>query len=419
MNTVVNKENSFIRAMSGLLGVNKRSSDVVTSSNFWSQFGFGATTTAGKKITTHTALKLSAVYCAVEVLSNSVASLPVTIEKLEGSNRETLTNHPLASLLADQVNSYLTSFQFRKIMMRSLLLRGNAYALIVRDPRTGNTLRLQYCDPSEVAVRHLRATDEIVYTYRGTAYLSSDIIHLKINSDMGIVGRSVLTYAADNMGVSLSAMEFGSTTYENKGMTQGVIETDKQMNGQDGTDPKAAIARGFRGQMQVQDPYRVVVLDEGMKYKPITIKPEESQFLEAYKGGIQDIARWFNVPPHLLMDLTNANYSNMYQMDLSFLQRGVLPYVIQHEKEYSLKLLSFRESEENTRVNFDENALLRTDPKTKGEYLRAMVLSGLWSQNEGRVESGKNAKEGEQYDALLQPVNMQNQQQVEKNLKDE
>lgn len=416
----ISTTSSFVtRGFASLMGVQTRASSTTSSSNsalFPMLFGGAATTSAGKKVSVSSALRLSAVYCAVEVLSNALAMLPGTVEQRTGDNRNTLDNHPLMAILNKEVNSYLTSYQFRKIMMRSLLLKGNAFAFIIRNPQSGALVRLQYVDQSLVTCRYNETQDQIVYYYKGTSYSPQDIIHLKINTHNGIMGRSVIQNAADSLGVSLSALEFGSSAYGAKGLQMGVIESDMQ-----GIKPenKIALAQGFRAQMSVQDPNRVAVLDEGMKYKKIAISPQESQFLDAYTNGIEDIARWFNVPPHKLMHLTNANYSNIYQMDLSFLSSGVQPYVIDFEKELSFKLLSLRERASNTYVNLNENALLRMDPKMRGEYLRAMVLSGVYTPNEARVEAGKNPKKGTGYDDLLTPVNVQGQSQIQKTLQDE
>lgn len=410
----------ILRSFASITGVETRGGAVrgtdLKSGIFPFLLGSAATTDAGKRVGIEASLKLSAVYCAVEVLSNSMAMLPVTVEQRSGDNRDTLENHPLLQILNNQVNSYLTSFQFRKIMMRSLLLRGNAYALIVRNEQSGSLERLQYVDPGLVYVSWNEVTDQISYHYRGKDYSPQDIIHLKINSHNGVLGRSIIHYAADSLGVSLNAIEFASSAYGAKGLMMGVIESDKQ-----DISPanKVALANGFRTQMAVRDPYRVAVLDEGMKYKKISITPQEAQFVEAYANGIEDVARWFNVPPHKLMHLTNANYSNILQMDLSFLNSAVLPYVIDLEQEFTFKLLSDLEKFNNTCINFNETALLRMDPKTRGEFLRAMVLSGVWTQNEARVESGKNPVQGVGYDDLLTPVNVQGQEQIIKTLQDE
>ncbi len=411
--------NILMRGLSALTGVESRNTGTTTGikSGFLPfLFGGTATTEAGRNVSISSALKLSAVYCAVEVLSNAIAVLPVSVEKRSGSSRETLENHPLNDILNKQVNSFLTSFQFRKIMMRSLLLRGNAFALIIRNEQSGGLDRLQYIDESLVTVRYDRESDQVVYHYRGQTLGPQDLIHLKINSYNGVVGRSIIHYAADSLGVSISALEFGASAYTAKGLTMGVIESDFQ-----DIDPenKVALAEGFRKQMSIQDPHRVAVLDEGMKYKKITLTPQEAQFIEAYSNGIEDIARWFNVPPHKLMHLTDSNFSNIYQMDLSFLMGGVQPYVIDFENELSFKLLSLRESETNHTINLDETAMLRMDPKMRGEYLRAMVLSGIMPQNEARIEAGLNPLKGEGYDDLLTPVNVQGQAQIEKSLKDE
>ena len=410
-------QNTFLNAVANITGVNTRSanSDVKSKISSWLMGGV-ASTEAGKKVTVHKSLTLSAVYCAVELLSNSLAVLPITIEKRTQKNREVLESHPLAFFLNNQVNSYLTSFMFRKTIARCLLLRGNAYAIIIRDENSGKLERLQYIPYGLVSLRYNKQTDQIIYYYNGNAYGSQDIIHFKINSEDGIYGRSVIHYAADSMGISIAAMEYGSSAYGAKGMMMGVIESDKQGIS---SPNKVALATGFRAQMSVKDPFRVAVLDEGMKYKKISITPQEAQFVETYANGVQDIARWFNVPPHKLMDLTNANYSNIYQMDLSFLQTGVLPYVVQFESELTIKLLSFREISENLKVNMDENSLLRMDPKMRGEFLRAMVLSGIYTQNEGRIADGKNPLTGHGYDDLLTPVNLQGQAQIQKQLSDE
>lgn len=376
----------------------------------------GSLTSAGKKINHGSALKLSAFYCGVNIISDAVAVLPVEIARKEADSITKIADHPLTGSVFASANDYMSFFTLRKIMVVSALLKGDGFAKIIRNPATGEAERFQFIEYGDMKVFYNKAVDAIAYEFQGNLINPQDVIHIRGFSQNGIRGRSVIQYAADNMGVSLSAMEFAGQVYVNKGITKGVIQTESAGLKK---PQRKAIAKAFSRAMNTTDPYRVAVLDDGLKYKKITISPQETEFIKAYAAGIEDIARWLNLPPHKLKDLTNSNYSNIYQMEQGFLGECLIPWVRQHEEEYTRKLLTTSERKANTYVNFDENAILRPDLKTKGEYARAMVLSGIFSQDEGRALVGKNPTGNPEHQKLLQPTNLFNQKQLDKVLSDE
>lgn len=348
--------------------------------------------------TEKSALTLSSFYNAIDILSDDIAKLPKAVYQKEGKNRNQLHDHPVNYLLAKEPHPKMIAYTFWKTIETLRLLRGNAFAEIIRNQSTGYPVHLAIRDNDEVEV--FETSEKLYYKYKGRTIEQDNMLHFLGFSLDGKLGVGIITYAAAQLGVSLENQKYGETVYKNRGLTYGVIESDNEV-----TDPnKKLLAEGFNAKMSTQDPHKVAVLDEGMKYKRIAVTPQEAQFLETNKNGVKEVCRWLNIAPHLLKDLDSANYSNIYQQSIEHVNLSVVPRKMRHEQECDRKLFTSAEKS-TTYVRFNEMILLRGDMDSKAKYYTAMVYAGINTRNEIRALEDMNPIDG--LDEILQPVNMQ------------
>ena len=397
--------------MSGLLDQVFRPLDSSSSNllDFLPFFKVGGKTVA----TPQTALTLSAFYNGVDQLSNDIAKLPKSVYKKEGDSRMRFTEHPLNYLISTEPNEMMTAFDFWKLVVVLVILKGNCYVLIKIDSN-GELLSLVIQDNSQVIVS--RKDDKLFYTIKGNVYLSAEVLHFKAFSLDGITGVSVIKYAAHNLGVNLDAQEYASDIYSDRGLGYGVIESDKKVD----NTAKKLISDGFSSKMSEKNKFKVPVLDEGLSYKAISVTPAEVQFLETNKYSVTEIARWLNIAPHKLKDLTNANYSNIQAQSIEHVQDSLLPWIMRIELELDRKMFS-REDSEKMYVKFNEKVLMRGDSEARKNYLTQLVYAGIITRNEARALEDMNPLDG--LDEVLTPVNSQlldfMMKKNEKELKDE
>lgn len=351
----------------------------------------------GTIATASSALTLSAFYNAVDQISNDIAKLPKSVFKKDGDSRERYADHPLNYLIATEPSSLMTAFDFWKAIVVQVILKGNCYVRIYRNG-FGIEEKLIIQDSYNVDVRHI--DDELFYMIKGEVFLSSEILHFKAFSIDGIMGISVIKWAAYNLGVNLDAQKYASSIYNDRGIGYGVIQSEKKVD----NDAKKLISEGFTKKMAEKNKFKVPVLDEGLQYKAISVTPEEAQFLETNKYSVTEIARWLNIAPHKLKDLTNANYSNIQAQSIEHVQDSLLPWTTRIEQELNRKVFA-RESAESLYVKFNEKVLLRGDLEARQKFYSAMVYAGIMTRNEVRALEDLNPLEG--LDEPLTPVNME------------
>ena len=360
-------------------------------------FGFNLSA-ASTMATPNTAFTLSAYYNAVDQLSSDIAKLPKSVFKKDGENRNKFAAHPVNYLLATRPNPKMTPFDFWKTIELLRLHKGNAFAEIIRNPSSGNPIASVIRNNQDVEI--LETDNDLFYKYKGRIIASSDMLHFKGFTLDGKVGIGVVAFAAAQLGVSLEAQAYGTTIYQNRGISYGVIESDNAV-----ADPnKKLISEGFTARLSEKNPHRAPVLDEGMKYKSISISPAEAQFLETNKNGIIEVARWLNIAPHKLKELGSSNYSNMYHQSIEHVQDSVLPRVISKEQELDYKCFSEKERE-TLYTKFKIAVLLRGDLAAKATFYTSMTYSGIYTRNEIRALEDMNPIDG--LDEPLQAVNMQ------------
>lgn len=352
----------------------------------------------GTKANTKTAFTISAFYNGVDQLSNDMAKLPKFVFKKDGENREKYTDHPVNYLISQRPNGLMNSFDLWKIIEISAIVKGNGFAEIVRNSFTGEPAEIFYLDHEDVQV--FIKDRKLYYKYKGRAIDSANILHFKGFSFDGLMGVGIVTFAAKQLGITIDAQTYQQDVYKDRGLGYGVIESDKAVDAVN----KKAIESGFSTKMSSDNKFKVPMLDEGMKYKSISITPGEAQFLETNNAGVLEVCRWLNIAPHKLKDISSGNYANIYQQSIEHVQDSMMPRVISREQELNYKLFTKKESK-TLYTKFNLAVLLRGDLEMKQKFYTSMVYAGIYTRNEVRALEDMNPIEG--LDEILQPVNMQ------------
>lgn len=376
-----------------------------------SLFSFGGSPFTTPNVKVKDALKLSAVYNAVEQISNDLAKIPFAVYQDIDGNKERFRTHPVDKLISREPNYLMTPFVFKKLIGTSLMLRGNC--LFKKEyNNSGFPIATEYIPWDDVRDIKL-SKNELYYYIKGLSkpLMSSELLHFKQFSLNGIVGISTITFAAMQLGMALKSQEYSITSIDNKGVRQGVVETDKVISSEAG---KAGIVAGWRTAMSEKSADRIVVLDEGMKFKPITITPQELQIIEQQKFSIEDIARWFNIAPHKIKSLAQSTNNNIEQQSLDHVSDTIQPLVTNIEQEFTKKLFTDKEKE-TIYIKGNMNVLLRADLAARGEYYYKAVTGG-WKN---RAEIRKLEEDNNGPDILneyLTPANTFTESQLKKNL---
>ena len=350
--------------------------------SFWSSpynFFFGASS-SGKAVNEKTALQTTAVYACVRILAETIASLPLHTYRYSPGGKEKAQDHPLYHLLHSEPNPEMTSFVFRETLMGHLLLWGNAYAQIIRDGR-GRVLGLYPLLPSKMLVNR---TDQGILFYQyekdGRTYFlpDTDVLHIPGLGFDGLVGYSPVAMAKNAIGMAIATEEYGAKFFANGASPGGVLEHPGVVK-----DP-GKIRESWNAVYQGSgNAHRVAVLEEGMKFQPIGIPPEQAQFLETRKYQLNEIARIFRIPPHMIGDLEKSSFSNIEQQSLEFVMYTLDPWVISWEQAISRALFSDSEKRQYF-VKFNVDGLLRGDYQSRMNGYAVGRQNGWLSANDIR-----------------------------------
>lgn len=314
---------------------------------------------AGKSVTERTAMQQTAVYACVRIISETIASLPLHLYKYTDAGKEKDYTHPLYYLLHDEPNNEMTAFVFRETIVSHLLLWGNAYAQIIRNGK-GEVVALYPLLPDRMTVERSEATNEIYYSYidtKGIMYTlkTSEVLHIPGLGFDGLIGYSPIGMTKNAIGLSIAAEEYGSRFFANSANPSGVLEHPGVLK-----DPKKIRESWNEVYGGTSNSHRVAVLEEGLTFKPISIPPNDAQFLETRKFQINEICRIFRVPPHMVADLEKSSFSNIEQQSLDFVVNTIRPWLIRIEQAIGQKLLGPDEKGKYF-ARFNVNGLLRGD----------------------------------------------------------
>ena len=351
-------------------------------------FYFGGST-SGKAVTERSAMQMTAVYSCVRILAEAVAGLPLNLYRYtEDGGKEKAIDHPLYLLLHDEPNPEMSSFVFRETLMTHLLLWGNAYAQVIRNGK-GEVIALYPLMPNKMTVdrdergqlyySYQRGNDEAVRSKDQTVILRpSDVLHIPGLGFDGLVGYSPIAMAKNAIGMAIACEEYGAKFFANGAAPGGVLEHPGTIK--DPQRVRESWQSTFGGSGNAN---KIAVLEEGMKYTPIGISPEQAQFLETRKFQINEIARIFRVPPHMVGDLEKSSFSNIEQQSLEFVKYTLEPWVIRWEQSIQRTLLS-QEEKAHYFVKFNLEGLLRGDYQSRMNGYATARQNGWMSANDIR-----------------------------------
>lgn len=344
---------------------------------------------AGKNVNERSAMQMTAVYSCVRILAEAVAGLPLHLYRYkEDGGKERAIDNNLYHLLHDEPNKEMSSFIFRETLMTHLLLWGNAYAQIIRNgkgevvalyPLMPNKMQVDRDENGELCYIYTRSSDEAKTMEGVTVYLTPrDVLHIPGLGFDGLVGYSPIAMAKNAIGLAIATEEYGAKFFANGAAPSGVLEHPGTIK-----DPSRLRENWNSTFGGSANSGKVAVLEEGMKYTPISISPEQAQFLETRKFQIDEIARIFRVPPHMVGDLEKSSFSNIEQQSLEFVKYTLDPWVIRWEQSLSRALLNEDEKRKYF-FKFNLEGLLRGDYESRMSGYAVARQNGWMSANDIR-----------------------------------
>ena len=366
-----------------------KSRDKPTDSTVGSRYTFYmGGSTSGKTVTERSAMQMTAVYSCVRILAEAIAGLPLHVYRYNSDGgKEKAIDHSLYLILHDEPNPEMSSFVFRETLMTHLLLWGNAYAQIIRNSK-GEVVALYPLMPNKMSVdrdengqlyyQYLRSIDEVGGKSETVILKPTDVLHIPSLGFDGLVGYSPIAMAKNAIGLAIATEEYGAKFFANGAAPSGVLEHPGTIK--DPQRVREAWQSQFGGS---QNSGKIAVLEEGMKYTPISISPEQAQFLETRKFQINEIARIFRVPPHMVGDLEKSSFSNIEQQSLEFVKYTLDPWVIRWEQSIMRTLLT-PEEKKSYFVKFNLEGLLRGDYQSRMNGYATARQNGWMSANDIR-----------------------------------
>lgn len=355
-----------------------------------------------KSVSPDLAMKLSAVYACVYVLSSSVAQLPLHVKCKSGDKVETVKDHPAYYLLHDSPNAWQTSYKLREYAQSSVLLYGNAYIHIVRN-QNGEVVSLESLEPWKVQL--LKNGSRYVYGYYGddkTMSLSpDDVLHIKSLGPSIKTGKSVIQTHAETIGLGLDARKFASGFFGGNARPAGILSVKTPLN--------SNAWENFKKMWQTaqeklrSEENKTILLPAELDYKALTVSPVDTELLSMMKLNRSEIAGIFNVPAHMINDLEKATFSNISEQTIQFIRFSVMPWVVNWEQELNRKIFTEAERKAGYFVKFNLAGIMRGTAGERATFYHAAITDGWMSRNEARQLEDMNPVEG--LDEMLVSVN--------------
>ena len=315
--------------------------------------------------------------------------MPLHLYKYAGNGALIEAGHPLYDVLHSVPNPEMTSFIFRETLMSHILLWGNGYAQIIRDgagrikwlyPLLPNKIDVWRDESGEIYYTYYRDADETRPQDKkgGVTLRKEDVLHIPGLSFDGLVGYSPIALAKNAIGMAIAAEDYGATFFANGANPGGVLEHPGTMTDTDKV--RATWEAIYRG----RGAHRIAVLEDGLKFHTVGIPPDQAQFLETRRFQLNEIARIYRVPPHLIGDLEKATFSNIEQQSIEFVMHTVEPWVIRLEQAMDMALLSPAERK-NYVIKFNLDGMLRGDYETRMKGYSVGRQNGWLSANDIRA----------------------------------
>ena len=354
---------------------------------------FGAGTSSGASVTPDTAMRVAAVYACVRVLADSIAMLPLRLYREDGATSTVQQGHALDRLVNRRPNAVHTPFDFKRLVVGTLALRGNFYALkhMIGSP----TQALIPLHPDRMTVDVDEGTSALSYSYRAKdgaekRFTSRDIVHLRGLSSDGIVGMSVIKAAAEAIGLSLTAEKHGGKMLSNGASPGGVLKHPQQLSGEAAKRLRESFDERFAG---ADNRGRTLLLEEGMTWEKVGMTSEESQFIENRKFQRSEIAMFFGVPPHMIGDVERGTSwgSGIEQQGIGFVTYTLLPWLTNIAQGFERDLIA-EPQQDALAFRFETDELVRADFEARQRGLEIQRRNGVISPNEWRRRERMNPR---------------------------
>jgi HK97 family phage portal protein len=368
---------------------------------------------AGVWVSPYLAENLSVVFACVQVISETVAMLPLHVyRKLPNGDRAEEPGHPVAQLFSGDPNERQTGAELIEMLMGHCLLRGNSYAEIIRDGR-GAPVGLDPFHPDWVSVVLIPRTNRIAYDVTipmmggpRRRILAEEMLHLKDRSDDGVIGKSRLARARETFGSALATERYAASTFRNGASMSGVLSHPEAL----GEDAAERLRKSFEQTYSGSDKAgKVAVLEEGLKWQQVSVSPDDAQMLESRKFSVEALARIYRVPGPVINDFQGGNYSSISEVGRWFYSHTILPWLNKLERLIERSLLSST-ARRSFEVEFDCDLLLRGDMLQRFQSYRIAREIGMYSANELRRFEHANRRTDPAGDEYLTPTNLQPEQ---------
>jgi len=342
---------------------------------------------SGIAVDKNIALTFTAVWSAVRLLSESISILPINIYQREKNGDKSLAlNNPSYYLLHNEPNNYMSAVAFFEKIMMDLCLSGNSFVHIVRSPG-GLVQSLIPLNSQDIKVK---INDEQVFYHNKKSDLVLDeynVLHFKGVSQDGIMGLSPITQNANAVGWGMALEEYGSKYFTNSAKLSGVLETDRALSEEAISRLRTSFSNTYN---QLQNAQSTAILEEGLSFKPITISPEQSQFLASRIFSITEIARMFNIPTFMLQEHSKSSFNNIESLSQSYVTYTLMPYIRRMESEMNRKLFKTNEKGKLF-VEWNVNGLLRGNIKDRNDSYKTALMNGYMTINEIRRKENMNS----------------------------
>ena len=344
---------------------------------------------SGEQVDEKSAMQIATVYACVRLLAESVAQLPLHLYKVtEPDGQEKANDHPLYKILYREPNPEMTSFSYWEAVMTHLLLWGNSYSQIVRDgkntvlglyPLLPENVEIDRTDKGELYYIYHAYTNEVPgETNKDIIFRRDEVLHIPGLSFNGLVGFSPIAMMKNSLGTTMAVEKYGSAFFKNGAQPAGVLQHPNLLK-----DPEKVRRQWNEAYGGAGNAHRVAVLEEGMTYKPISLPPEDSQFLSTREFGVEEICRIFRVPPHMVQDLKRATFSNIEHQSIDFVVHTLDPWLVRIEKAI-VKDLLVEDEKDQFFPKFNVDGLLRGDYKSRMDGYSIGISTGIISPNEAR-----------------------------------
>ena len=351
-------------------------------------FFFGKST-SGENVDEKSAMQIATVYACVRLLADSVAQIPLHLYKWDGEDRSVKAReHPLYKILHRQANPEMTKFSFMEMLMVQLLLWGNAYAQIVRDGKN-SVLGLYPLLPENVEIDrdesgklyyiyHAYTNDVPGETNKDIYFRREEILHIPGLGFNGLVGFSPIAMMKNPLGSTISVEKYGSSFFRNNGQPIGVLQHPTSLK-----DPERLRQDWKRIYGGSENAHNVAILEEGITYKPISLPPEDSQFLSTREFDVETICSIFRVPPHMVQFLKRSTFNNIEHQSIDFVVHTLDPWLIRIE-EAIVKDVLLEDEQDIYYPKFNVDGLLRGAVEERMRAYSIAIASGIITSNEAR-----------------------------------